>query len=214
MTIEPQTNPYGVIPFLFLRLKESSEFWTDGLFRVMEKNLNINKNKLLADINASFNSSPIKLGTNLGKQIMDIAPDKMILIDGITQGDGQLIPPSIDFVNPMPQYDSIYNYAKTLESDVYSSQGFPASMINSEGATILSGVSRELERKELTEARINDIEFLADFEKEMFKLVALVYNTDSNTNPKTAFPLEFNFSIDYAEERVYTEAIVTGKQNQ
>lgn len=193
-------NPYNEIPFVFLRLENSNGFWTSGMYNLVENRLRLNKLLFLADLNASFNSSPVKIGINIPDSQMDLMPDKIISATNVTQGDGMLLPPSLEFINPIPQYDSIYNYAKEIEKDNYIALGFPNSMFDAQSGTI-SGISRVIERQELIEMRQADINYLIEFEKRLLTKIALIATTDGAYN----LPLTTTLNIDFGDERIYLE---------
>lgn len=203
-TISIEPHNYGKIPFVFLKLSHAKTFYNSGLMDLIESQLNINRIRFGADLDAAYNANSIKIGTNLGEaNQIDLSPGKLISINGIRQTEDSLLPPALDFVAPPAQYDQIDGFAQTREAKLYRDLGFPSSMIGEQSgaANAYTGIARIIDRQEIIESRYADINFLNDFEKKLAQMIITVANADAFKN----WNIEIDFSIDFGEERIYLE---------
>ncbi len=197
---EQRDNPYGLIPFAFMRLKQGDNLYTGGMFAMLEKQLRINKDKFQQDVMAEFNSFPIKVATNLGLKNIQLSPDRILFIDNVVQGEGQLMPPSLDIINGDSSYNDMQMLIDARQKQALTDAGLPPSIVSQQTAP-QAGISRVIERLELIETREEDIEYLTTFEQEMARIILRVANTDNVTTVDEQARLE----IKFADERVYID---------
>lgn len=201
-TIIRLPNPYGRIPFVFVRKYPGNAFIEGGRYDLIEKQLELNKLRYMANIDATFNSMPVKLAVNLQGKAQFIAPNRVIELEGVTMGEGQLERPSLEFVAPEGQYQNLEDFRVDRLKSIYREEDIPPSIINENTADI-SGISRAIERISLMEKRMNDIQIFADFERELAELIRVIVNTDVFV--ETSRLGDLDFAIDYEEERLYIE---------
>lgn len=195
--VETIPNRYGMIPFVLLRMNNNAEIYTSGLYELLETQLNINKFEWLARMDATYNGLPIKLVSGIGVNNIEIAPDKIIEVPFTNRDEHE---PSIKFIQPEPEYDNISDYAKRLENNALMSIGIPYSVLSTDNSSLLSGISRIIERSELLERRAKDINKLTKFERKLAEMITLILSIDANRGLEIE-----NFSINYADDITYIE---------
>jgi hypothetical protein len=207
-TLEQIENPYrtrdgvGVLPFAFVRLDDDLTVYPGGMLEIVEAQLDANKAKLLSNQNVDFASSPVWFGINLKNQNIRITPDALVTFDGVTEGEGQLIPPSLESISPEGRFAELDEFRAARERRAALGEGIPASMMSDQVTTPPSGIARVIERSEVVEMRLADQVALREFESQFARIVAIVANNDlGDTIPVDAIVV----SVDYAEERVYQE---------
>jgi hypothetical protein len=200
---KPLVNPYGVIPYVAMKLELGTRYYTGGMFELIEDQLERNKFRFLSNADVSFNGRPIKIAINMGKGELIFSPDQVLALDGVVNesSGGGYARPALELVSPDPQYTMIDDFASSREQIAMRTEGLPESMINNTG-TPLSGIAKIIDRQELIEKRNADLPLLAEFEKNLAKMVALIGKVDANLNLDMEMK---DFSIDFEEDKVYIE---------
>jgi hypothetical protein len=194
-----QINPYGKIPFVFIRLGEGESFINGGALDLIYSQLRRNHVKYGADVIAKKCSFPIPLGININTNT--ISPD-IILGNNIRYNQEDLTP-SFEWIAPVDNYMQLMEYHDALLQTEYDKLGIP---IN-DGANE-SGIARIIARQRLIEQRRRDLQSLANFENdfaEMVNHVAFIHNIIP------AVTIDFN--IEYADERIYIDPQIEREQD-
>lgn len=194
-------NPYRIMPFIFLRTAFSQgEFWTPGLFDLAETQLQLNRLKFIAHLDVAYNGLPIKIATNIPADYLKLGIDSVIEVSDVVVSDvGQKERPDLKFIKPSPQYSAIEEHKQILLKEMMSEHGLPPSLISGDTASIVSGVSRLIERQELIDRRNSDLPRLKRFEQEFANIVSIVLEKD------LMIQLDPEMSVDFAEESILTD---------
>ena len=164
-------NPYGVIPFVILRLEDSADFWGDGLIDVVNGNEALN-GRLTDTFYKLYMSFGVPLGTNLGIKSEDfyISPTTGIMIDDVKVNQQ---PPDLRFITPEQkvELDKVVN--DWVKTELASSKGLPTSNIR-----YTSGFDRMVDNLELLELNEDDKEVLREFEFNLFEMMQIVGSVD------------------------------------
>lgn len=192
--VAEERNPYGQLPFAILNLGNSTEIYTSGMFGLVESNLYINEITYLARLNSIYNGSPIKIARNLGSGKLELGPDKILYADGSHEHEHI---PTIDYLTPPPEYENLYDYSLQLQKSEMNKLGVPYSILDNDNNNLLSGISRMIERSELTEKRNSHIPKLQKFERELANKISII-------NPVRDLKPE-NFKVQFQEENLYLE---------
>lgn len=198
--VSDEPNPYGRIPWILLRLGGYDGIYPAGMMELVEAQLDNNKIKWLASLNLTFTGSPVWVAMNFGTSNLTLSPDRIITINGVRQGEGMDIPPQLETVSPDAGYQGIDDFRRERERVLQQAEGIPASMVSDAGGQPPSGIARLIERQELSEIRYADQKALAEFERDLAAMVALVANTDAGTAVG-----EPDLQVTFADEIIYME---------
>lgn len=194
-------NPYGRLPFVFLRLGDEDGIYPSGMLELVEGQLDANKIKWLSSVNLTFTGSPVWVATNFNaKGGLSFSPDKVIAIDGVRVGEGFEAPPELDVVSPESAYQAIDDFGRIREQMLQQDEGIPASMVNDGQGDPPSGVARLIERSELTEIRYADQKSLAKFERDFAEVVGVVASVDAGV-----VITDTSLEVSFADEGVVME---------
>lgn len=197
-----EVNPYGRIPFVFVRTGSSNDFYTGGMMELVDAQMELNKLRLISNLSATWDTETIKhfVNLNLDQQGTAALRAGAVLVNNeVLEQEGAPIPPEVRFYAPDGSYTEVDDLRKQRERETLRNQGLPESMI-ADGASVQSGISRVIERLELTEIRKDDIVSMRRAERELSDLIALVENIDG---ANTRFSVGVRLSVDYAEQSVY-----------
>lgn len=201
--VRADENRYGVIPWSFLRLDgDASTFFSGGMVDMLEAQLEVNKYRFIASLNATFNGSPVWIGRNLGGGKISLSPDQIVTFTDVKVGEGLPIPPELESIAPSGTYAELDAFASERLRGALSDEGLPASMTSGDASVLPSGIARVVERQEIIEQRIADLTALREFEADFARLVAITARVDAGISLDEN---ALSVSVDYAEERVIIE---------
>lgn len=200
--LDQMENPYGILPFAFLRTDDDLQTYPGGMLELVEAQLDANKTKFLANTNVDFASSPAWFGINLRATNLRISPDRLLAYDNVIEGDGMPVPPSLEAISPDGKFAELDEFRANRERRQALAEGIPPSMLTDQVSTPPSGISRVVERSEIIDLRNSELPALRRFEEEFAKIVATVSNVDAGTSIDID---SIVVSIDFAEERIYVE---------
>lgn len=190
-------NIYGKIPFVFLRLRHHQEYLSGGQINMIYNQLLWNKVKLGAENVATYNGFPVALGVNIG-ELDTLAPNKILGGTGFVSNED--VTPDLRYVTPEQIYDDLMQYRTNAIEQCKIDLGIPLGE-----AANASGIARILARQRLIENRLRDLPRLRTFEKEFAKMVVHIANIEG----LFSFELDgLNFSINFAEERMYNDPVL------
>jgi hypothetical protein len=174
--LQTEPNPYARIPFVFLRLDDGEGFYGKQEFDLVEGSLNANKLQFQSNVSIAFTSSPLWLALNMGASADNIifSPDAIHAIDGVTPED---FPPQIEAVRPDSPFRDLEELQAERTANALKNAGLPSSVV--EGGTVLSGVSRMIERLPLTKMQEEDENRLQAFENELLQALMRVLAVDA-----------------------------------
>lgn len=186
-------NPYGVIPFVVLRMEDTNEFFGDGLSDLVKGNEHLN-GRLTDTFFKLYMSFGIPVGTNLNIKSDEffLSPDTPIMIDNARQ---EMLNPSLEFVTPEQkvELDKLVNDWFINEMGVI--KGLPAgAFAELEKAT--SGYSKMIDNLELIDLNEDDKEVLYEFEYDLFEMQKKVLEVEQGLVIKGDLNFEF-MPIDF-----------------
>lgn len=201
-------NRYGRLPYAFLSIEPSlnEDPYGGSMYDLLEYNLRANKADFSADVGRTMNAFGVWVATNteMNEKNLAITPDKIIVADGVTYGEGQELPPEIEHVVGSGMFGDVREDARRTVRDGLRLTGLPASLTDEEAGMPQSGISRVIERTELLEQRDADKLILKEWEAQFADLLSVVARTDGY-DVDLPDPEQLWFGIDYAEERVFLE---------
>lgn len=187
-------NPYGILPFVPCRLRETENHWGEGDTQLVE--LAEKSSILLASTyyNAIMQSHGQPVGINLGipeGQDLQTGPDTVVQAE---HQDKNLAPPSFTFVQPNPATESCLKQIDWMIKTAAVMRGLTADSVSIDSKA-QSGAAKIMDNFELMELRENDIEALRLFEKKLFEVTVAVWNYH---NPGKKIDPKANLICDFA----------------
>ena len=170
LSAEGDINPYGRIPFVELRLEDSTDYWGDGMSDFVNL-IEANNAKLCDALYKQWLSFGYPIGTNLSvtAEEFQIAPYKPMMVDNARN---DMISPSLAFVSPDHQIEQDKELIDYMRRAGGTSQGLSASNFSNE---ILqqSGYAKTIDNQELLDQNKEDRPILRKFEFELFDMMKL-----------------------------------------
>ena len=167
-------NPYKRIPFIKLKLQDSSDFWGDGLSDIV--NMQEHNNAKLCDTYYKLWMSfgyPVGQNLQIKADEFSVSPYQPIMVDNI-KGDDQ--PASLDFVTPDHKVEQDQDTVDWARKSAGNTKGMSGSSMSEQGNE-MSGYRKMLDEQEIIEANEEDKEVLRDFEFELFDMMKLEAKT-------------------------------------
>lgn len=211
--IEFEPNPYGRIPAVILQFSGArTDFYGGGMWELLLATLDDNKLKFLVDNDVVYSAFSVWIATNFGKSNVSIAPNRLIKVDSVINPDvGQLTPPSLESIAGNASFLSIEELRDIRYKRALRKEGLPESMISGDPSmAAASGVAMEIDRAELNELRIADEMIMRRFEREFYKLFAMV----ANKNLAAGLPIDGELSINYVDMPRYHDAATAAETNE
>jgi hypothetical protein len=205
--LETTANPYGILPFAVLRLREMGEFWGEGASDITSGSIQwlAQLAGLLKNGQDQSFSILLAINTGLGKvalasevgtaSTVEIGSSTVIAAEGISKEDPQ---PSLEYVTPDPKLDELVKILNSILKVLCWRYGISASravdlISGAVGVSSESGVAKSLDNADLEELRSRDLEAYRNFEKDLYKVLRVVMRVDA----KIELPEEFR--IDFGE---------------
>jgi hypothetical protein len=177
-------NPYGVIPFVILRMTETEGFWGDGLAQLVanQEEVNVRLTDLGFKTDMTFG---VPVGTNLKIEAdkFNYRPDKGIFVEDIR---ADTLNPNLDLVTPEHRITEQRDLIEAEQADLALSVGLPQDRVRYN-----SSAERELASLELLEINENDQEIYREFEKRLFEMDKIILKAYSNLNIGETFNIEY-----------------------
>jgi hypothetical protein len=182
------TNPYNRIPFITLRLDESSDFWGDGMNDIVQSNEHLNA-RLTDTFYKMFLSFGIPLGVNLGIKAQDfvLSPDTPVMVNE-AKLDQQV--PDLKFITPDQKIELDKIVSDWFINEMGVSKGLPAGAF-AEKETATSGYSKMIDNLELVDLNEDDKEALREFEYDLFDLQKQALEVETGQQMKGELNFEF-----------------------
>jgi hypothetical protein len=192
--VQTEDNPYGVLTFVVLRVRETENYWGEGDSELVHANENINVNLVNADDNFIMQSHGQAFGVNLGlKGNLKTGPRHIIEADSV---DASMTTPSFQFVQPESTVQAAMEYIDWKIKEICIQRGLPPFSVSTENKAE-SGAAKAIDTIELMELRQDDITALKEFEYELFEVTKAVWNYH---NPTKKINDEMRFAIDFEEQ--------------
>lgn len=206
-------NPYGRIPAVILQFSGArTDFYGGGMWELLLATLDDNKLKFLVDNDVVYSAFSVWIAQNFGKSNVSIAPNRLIKVDSVINPDvGQLAPPTLESISGNASFLSIEELRDIRYKRALRKEGLPESMISGDPAmAAASGIAMEIDRAELNELRVADEMVMRRFEREFYKLFAIV----ANKNLAAGLPIDGELSINYVDMPRYHEAAIAAESNE
>jgi hypothetical protein len=190
--LEQAENPYGVLPFLpvFDYPPTGSTFWLPGgsdLFSIAEA-VNLKLTDLLHLLaQQSFGVGFIK-GSSGGANLR-VDPGTMIELPE----NGE-----IGFRSQEAQIGEVVNAIDKLVKWACVSQGLSAASMSTDLSDRQSGYAKTIDLLEMSESRQDDLPLWRNYEKQLFQLMRVVWNTH---NPTKKLSDSCTLAIDFSDPR-------------
>lgn len=204
-------NPYGRLPFAFLRLRPSGSFYGQGDWDLVERTMSSRRMEFLANLDVG-NSFGMWIAQNLDisdTKPLKIGPGRVITLEGVDvtgSGNGDAQPGELENVTSNGQYIEMETAREQRNRETKRDRNLPPSMIDPTTGTPPSGYSLFLSRTSLIEAREKYREGLLRFEKELAPVMMTVANVDSAGRYRFSdSDLSGDVSVDYADPSVIME---------
>lgn len=196
-------NRYGVIPAVFLQFNDSrTDIYGGGMWELVNAILDDNKLCFLANNDVVYTAFSVWVATNFdSKTDVRISPNKLLRVQNAAQGEGQLIPPSLESVSGNGSFMQIEELRDLRYRRALRKMGLPESLVSANPSLAPSGVAMQIDRQELLEIRSEDIGIFKQFEKDFYEVFAKIVNADL----RIGIPETNVMSIDYVEQQEYID---------
>lgn len=168
------TNPFGGIPFEFLRFMDSDNFWGYGQQDLVENNIWYDIREANQYFVEMFQGIGVGLGINLGRE-GDIAlrPNTMITADHKNPG---IPPPSLSFTSTGAPLTELGNANDRMRKLIGNTKGISPGTLSND-ISEASGRAKQFDNQEMEITTEEQKLILKDFEKRLFRKFRIVYNT-------------------------------------
>ena len=184
---EQQDNPYKILPFLpiFDYSPPSSAFWLPGGSDLiaMQEAINLKLTDLIHLLSCqSFGVGYIKGST--GGANLKVDPGSLVELPE----NGE-----IGFKSQEAKINEVTNAINKLIQWTCVSNGLSAASMSTE-ASEASGLSKLVDTQELSEMRLDDVALWRSYEKQLFNLMKIIFNTHSNKKISESGTLNIDFA--------------------
>ena len=176
-------NPYGVIPFAVLRIKETGDFWGNTQMDIVKANEQINL--LLTDLtNGGIIMQswgiPVLINTGDGKKVnkLRMGPKHPITIEEVSAD----LKPDAKFIHGTPMIKDIKDVIDWKIKLIALTKGLNPNSFLAE-VKAASGFSKVMDALEEIEMRRDDIEPCREYEDRRFEITKAVVNWHSKNDP-------------------------------
>ncbi len=194
--IDEQPNPYNVLPFVpCFDFPPLNSFWLPGLEDLIsiQESLNIK----LTDLMYLIQQQSFGVGYMKGGEGGSLNVDPGSLVQLPDNGE-------IGFVSQQAKISDVVAALNQLIKWSALSNGLSAASMSTE-VQKQSGVSKQMDSKELHEMRTDDVALWRGYEKQLFNFILIVHNTHS----KDKFSDKAALTIDFADP---TKQAVSAKE--
>jgi len=209
-------NPYGIIPYAVLRLKEQGNFYGNGMTDLVNGNeqINVILTELMNEhILMGGAGTVLATNCNLAKKKTDgstsikhvkVGRKHPIVMDNVTTDQ---VPPSIEYVSTNPLMSELKETVDWYIKMFAMSKGLnPNSFLSEVQDT--SGFSKVMDAFEQLELRKDDIEPCRIFEDDRFNVTKIINNFHASTTDRSLYKLqpiksEYYLKVDFAEVETY-----------
>ena len=189
-------NPYGVIPMVPCRLSVPTDHWGEGDTELvcLNEKINIAIASMFYNLLLQSHAQAVAVNFNLPDEFA-IGPDYTIEANDVQKDD---VTPTFDYTHPNAATDNNIRAIEWMIKTAAVMKGISAQSMNTEISDRQSGVAKDIDLAELREHRRDDTEFLRPFEKRLFDITRIVWNTISKEKISKAAV----FGIDFVEPEI------------
>lgn len=169
-------NPYGILRWVFLRLKDGEDFYSPGETDDLitgEETLMLTKASALQSL--IFQSFGILSAKNYKKQSLEISPGEVVLFNDLEPGEQG----GLEFIQQHADYLNALEFAEKTRKEVAVNNNIPRSSAGIEGTGSESGIRELLENLPLFEDRSELIPALLETEQALFRVIKKISQVNS-----------------------------------
>jgi hypothetical protein len=190
---EEGKNPYGVLPFEVLRMRETEDFWGDGqtVLANVEEKVDVLLIQMMDLLVMQTHGQPVFSNARIEGEVQT-GPKHPLSLVPFDPAQGT----SFSFVSPDAKIADVQAAIDWILTKTATMYGLSRSAESGESQAA-SGYAKLLDNWDMMEQRAEDIEILKDFEKRLYYKTAIVCNYDMNAGlPEVGFGIEFD-EYDY-----------------
>lgn len=188
-------NPYGRIPFTLMRLDLTSDWYSGSAYDLIRACQHVNYYEILTDADSTYAALNLLLATNTNIPATGAGPRDVLSVEGLRVGEGQLAPPSLEFVAGTPHGVQLRELAEKKETEIKLRESLSPAMLTTQ-ARELSGAALQQLYRPLLEKRAADAAAMRVNETQLYELTAIVLRVEGLAKYDLS-PESFN--IDFAE---------------
>ncbi len=185
------TNPYGLLPYAPLRMREIENHWGEGDTQLVEANEQINVILTAGQDNVIMQSHGQAVAINMGlSSKIQTGPKHIIQVE---KANAEYHAPSFEFKHPEPATKELMEWVDWVLKRTAVDHGLPPTSVSLEERA-QSGAAKAMDNWEMIEMRQDDIEILRPFEKRLFDISVAVWNyhnPQKRIDPKSIFGIDF-----------------------
>jgi hypothetical protein len=199
--ISREPNSYGILPFAFLNLRPNETPYGECDWDLVEETMKAARVEHTTNVdvgNAFGMTLALNLGTPKAPNVPTIGPGRIIYKDGVLNDPEGELPPTIESIQSGGQFTAMDDLRTRRLDEHKKDRGMPD---RAEGA--VSGFAKYLERLPLTELRQGYNDQIAEYESDLWPIVARVANIDAPGLYRFSdADMRAPVSIDFADERI------------
>lgn len=203
---EHTVNPYGKIPFIYIR-KDSSRLVPLPDSDMLPMALLIPK--LLADINYSsmFSNRSMVYTVNLDTPAnVEFNPDTLLQLESVDDGSGKT--PQIGVITPSADVTQSLNSVTSQLHYWLDSKGIKSSASSTSGTELnLSGVAKLIDEADVTNERKKQVRIFQKVERELWELIKVMHNVWLGGSLITGknFSHSFQVEVTFHDQKVIVD---------
>jgi len=209
---------FGIIPMQIrnLAFMQDDELEIDGggMFELLKAQIKCNMLDFYILQGTTFNSFPMRMLINW---YLDnpgvISANGMFIKDDVRADSSGMtpLPPTYEEISADTTFENLEEFKLKTIKDVLKQFGLPPSLVDDTITTPSGAALREM-RRELDEARIEDLNSLRPQDKELVELTLLIADRDPASPYRGQFGDTYQVSIEYADFQAYTEFAVAQQE--
>jgi hypothetical protein len=217
-TNKDMVNPYGIIPYAVLRLKEQGDFWGNGMSDLVSANEQINvilselvNEHILMGGAGTILATNCKLATQKQdgtwtKPHVPIGRKHPIVVENASGGQ-EAIAPSLEYVSTNPLILELQAQIDWYIKQAVLTKGLNPNSFMAE-VQDTSGLSKIMDAFEQQELRKDDVEPSRQYEDDRFYISVRINNVVADTDEGRQYklkkiPEDLYLKVDFAEVKTY-----------
>jgi hypothetical protein len=198
-SVKRETNPYGRIPAVMLKLNRSNDIYGSGISEAAELGAWSNFIRLISTRVAVFQSYSVGFAQNF-----DILPGTRMgpgyIMSGKNPGGEPGSIPDFKYVNPSPQFVQLEEYRQSVIRQFEKNHGLPSFLVDDAG-TPPTGAALQVMERQLNDKRKEHTYALIKAEKDLCSLIAQQAKmfAGRDLNPEA-------FGIQYSDVETFNNA--------
>jgi hypothetical protein len=197
-TIVREFDQYPIIPFAFMRLRDSKDAYGSCEHSLIEGNIKANYREMLNQTNLTFVTGPVGIAINCDLSDGSVLnPRNYIKKDKVlSDAPGMTTRPDFKFVQPNLVVEEVDRVKQSGIKETGKNIGMPDSAFK-DSAQVQSGVSRQLERESIYNKRAMHLQSLDKFEHDLWKVIQKVMEVEKSNSKLQDASLEVR--VDFTD---------------